>query len=50
MRIAVGDHHELTVGSVDHNRKEEAGVAGQTIRRGSMTIRLGVVLKYMKGG
>ena len=39
MRIAPRDHHELTVASVDQTRKEEVRMAGQAIRRGSMTIR-----------
>jgi len=49
MRIAFGHHHELTVASVDQNRKEEAAMAGQTFRRGFHDQPTGVVLKYMKG-
>jgi hypothetical protein len=50
MRIAFGHHHELTVTSVDQNRKEEVGMAGQTFHRGFHEQPTGVVLRYMKGG
>ena len=50
MRIACGHYRELTVAFVDQDRKEEAGMAGQTFRREFHDQPTGVVLKYIKGG
>jgi hypothetical protein len=45
MRIAFGHHHELTIASVDENRKEEVEMVGKIFGRGFHNQPTGVVLK-----